>query len=197
MGEDEPEPNLITVPDGSTGLSGLSAKVDLALDGLEQLWNLLKCPEPPTVAPIPDAWEIKKLLNCPQLVITLKKPGDKSSYRRSFSIPHPTATEESICKNILNRRYRYDYGNHLSMVLYRDNSKLQAQVKDRAEGEQLLSEIEPLINPDWIDMDFGQWRHVENAGRDIIPATVEFHTVAYYPNGRKSNIPDWFFTIPE
>ena len=193
--------NVIAVADGAAGIAGLSAKLDLALAGVEDLWELLRCQDEDQRAfPIPDSWELKKELNCPQLVVTVKKPADKSTYRRSFAIPHPKAqvcTEEGA-KRVFTSRRTFTKGSHLTQLVLKDNSKIRLYVADRATGQSLMDWIVgQCLDSSYQDTPPGIYRHGENSGREVAGETVEFYTVTYYSKGRESNLPDWMFTIPE
>jgi hypothetical protein len=178
------------------GLDGLAAQIGALYEAIKVLHDNTRCSGGDALA-IPETWEIKKELESPQLVITTKIPGDKTSFRRSISIPHPRISTEEEARVVFSERRQYKRGNHLSMIVLKDNSKIMLNVDGKATGEELLDWISGhIVDPNYIETEPGVYRHVQNPGREIIPTTVELYTVTYYSRGRKDDLPDWIITIP-
>ena len=189
------EVTVINPPETAKGLLGLYNKIYdvFAYSGL--IFEKVKCPVEPTLA-VPDSWELKKELNTPQLVIVCKKPEDKTSYRRSFSIPHPSLTTEDEAKALFTYRMQYTRGKHLSMLNLRDNSSIRLYTLDKSEGHRIMNFIiDNLLDLSYKDEDI---RDSENANRvNGESVVVEFYTISYYSKGKKGDLPDWIYTIPE
>jgi hypothetical protein len=184
-----------TGSNAGVGINGLALKLDALYQGLRVIHDNTRCDSSAEVV-IPDSWEIKKELNTPQLKIVTKIPGDTTSYRRSFCVPHPRITTEDAIRAIFPSRIRYIRGKHLTMLTLKDNSDVRLFVESKTEGHRMMNIIiDSLLDPSYIDEEI---RDSENANRkngEIIE--VELYTVHYYSKGKKGDIPDWIYKIPE
>lgn len=197
--EDLPDEENTILPFTGRGLIGLQNQITSNFLSLKKVWDKVKCPDDVAIQ-VPETWEIKKELNCPQFLVTTKIPDDKTSFRRVFSIPHPKAElhDEDSAKALFSFRRKYERGGHLSMLLLKDNSKIMLNCDSEATGQELLDWITShVIDRAYLESGIGNYRHTKNAARGIIPCEVEFYTVAFYKTGKKSELPEWIFTIPE
>lgn len=195
--EDDETPETISLSANNKGLIGIDEKLDILAEAMNMLWEKVKCDKTPLIS-ITDSWEIKKELNTGQLVIVTKKPDDKTSYRRSFCIPHPRVTTQTEARAIFGTRRRYQRGNHLVTLILRDNSKIKLNVDEESTGQELMDWlVSNCLDLSYQETPPGQYRHTGNAGREIIECEVEIYSVAYYPTGKKGEMPDWQFVIPK
>ncbi|HET2802074.1 TPA: hypothetical protein VQ652_002056 [Streptococcus pneumoniae] len=195
--EDDEMPETISLSASEKGIVGIDKKLDILAQAMNMLWEKVKCDRTPLVS-ITDSWEIKKELNTGQLVIVTKKPDDKTSYRRNFCIPHPRVTTQPEARAIFSSRRRYQRGNHLVTLILRDNSKIKLNVDQESTGQDLMDWlVSNCLDLSYQETPTGQYRHTGNAGREIIECEVEIYSVAYYPTGKKGEMPDWQFVIPK
>jgi hypothetical protein len=195
--EDDEEGQTISLSADNKGIVGIDEKLNILAEAMNMIWERVKCDKTPLIS-IADAWEIKKELNTGQLVIVTKKPNDKTSYRRNFCIPHPRITTQAEAKGIFNTRRKYERGNHLVTLILKDNSKIRLNVNNENTGQELMDWlVTSCLDFSYQETPAGQYRHTGNAGREIIPCQVEIYSVAYYPTGKKGEMPDWQFIIPQ
>jgi hypothetical protein len=188
--------NLVDCEGNKTAIpfKDLSEFGDAVGKGLE---NLMSRPCEVNVS-ISDSWEIRKEKNVGQLHIVCKKPGDKTSFRRNFSIPHSRITTEAEAKAIFTNRRRYQRGSHLTRLILRDNSSIKLCVEDEFTGQSLMDWlVNNCIDTSWIETSSGKYRHTKNVKQEIISCEVELYRVAYYPTGARGEMPAWAFVIPE
>jgi hypothetical protein len=180
------------------GVPGIDQKLDVLAQALNLVWDKVKCESTETLISISDSWEIRKEKNVGQLHIVCKKPGDKTSFRRNFSIPHSRITTEAEGKAIFTERRRYQRGSHLTRLILRDNSSIKLCVEDEFTGQNLMDWlVNNCLDTSWLETSGGEYRHTTNVKQEIISCEVELYSVAYYPTGKRGEIPAWQFVIPE
>lgn len=194
--EDDEPPETVSLSASDKGLVGIDAKLTILATALNMVWEKVKCDKQPLIS-MTEAWEIKKELNTPQLVVITKKPNDKTSFRRNFSIPHPSITTEEQARAIFATRRTYERGNKLVTLTLKDNSKIKLNVDSDATGQDLMDWlVNNCLDQSYQDTPPGQYRITTNAGREIIPCQVEIYSIAFYSEGKKGEMPQWQFIIP-
>jgi hypothetical protein len=193
VGEDPPQ-NILTVAEGAAGISGLSAKLDLALMGVEDLWELLRCQDGAEGGGVPESWFLRRNQPVPQWTVTTKIPYIKSSSRWNFTIPHPKFVDKLAVDNGQVQRFRYTRGETLVTIVLSDNSKAVGWCETPGEGKRWANYVLSLILPSMAAN--AAVKVTEGANPDIKPQEVEFHSIKHWTSDRELTAPAWRVVIP-
>jgi hypothetical protein len=165
----------------------LSEFGDAVGKGLE---NLMRRPCELTVV-IPETWNIKRSIEIDQMVIVTKKLDDTTSYRRSFTVPHPRHKTMKSAARI--KRFAYKRGSAQATINLRDNSSCVLNCSTIAEAKRVVRYVLQLIQPAWAKD--ARVNYTEKINMDIQPATVELHKVQYFKTTDDRILPDWSINL--
>lgn len=158
----------------------------------EQLYDniitKLECDPAPiiadAVAGVPEAWTVRKGADVPQLVQIMRRAGTRTYH--SFSIPHPAdiAPREDPLINA------FTGGNFRAQIRLIDNSRFICFAVSRAEAENVVGQVLPLIDSAWLDnppeISYAEIQGL-NVAEDVrLPVKNQ-----YYSTGNKTLAPDW------
>lgn len=181
--------NLVDCEGNKTAIpfKDLSEFGDAVGKGLE---NLMSRPCELTVV-IPETWNIKRSIEIDQMVIVTKKLDDTTSYRRSFTVPHPRHKTMKGAARI--KRFAYKRGSAQATINLRDNSSCVLNCSTIAEAKRVVRYVLQLIQPAWAKD--ARVNYTEKINMDIQPATVELHKVQYFKTTDDRILPDWSINL--
>jgi hypothetical protein len=175
-----------------TGLKGIAIKIDLLQRGLEAIWDKLRCETECELA-MPESYAIRTSVQVPQVVVVIKKTGDKSSTRWNFSIPHfKFKTEKSAESTPLNN-LKWVRGNTMLTVQLPDNSHIILNVKDEGEAERLWGVLQKCLDP--LIAANAYPKITKGIKRTIQEVEVTPTLLKYYSTGEKTMVPDWVVAV--
>ncbi|WP_138504069.1 hypothetical protein [Nostoc sp. PA-18-2419] len=139
----------------------------------------------------PDSWLIRPENHRPQMIIQFgeilgnKKVG---SPKYPLTIPHPKPNKPS--KSAIPA---YKKGNWEVIFVLKDNSKITIHALNEIEAMKVLNAAKALVIPDYVNNGY-----LSKSGKVITKTPLDEVVVTpkmakYFPNGRKSQKPEWIF----
>lgn len=189
VGDNSPQ-DIRTVE--GTGLTGISSKLDLALDGVSELWELLRCGSDTPMLLTPEWWAYRAGSERPQLLVVYAMKNDDGSWSRTrfqFNIPWFDNRKRKVLKSILPKKIQK--GRHQGTLTLSDNSKMIQFCKSQSEAERVLKTFEQLVINRYKTGDIRFADTNGNARRKFREITVELMEARYYAQGQRQESPSW------
>ncbi|MGB7314736.1 MAG: hypothetical protein WA939_17545 [Nodosilinea sp.] len=172
------------------GLGGIANQIEALYQSIKVLHENTRCNDDGELA-IPETWNLKRSVRIDQLVIVTKKPDDKTSYRRSFTIPHPRYKTMKDAARI--KRFSYKRGSAQATINLLDNSCCVLNCSTIAEAKRVVRYILQLIEPSWASG--AVVNYTEKVRLNIQPVTVELHKAQYFSTTDDRVLPDWSINL--
>ncbi|PZO33978.1 MAG: hypothetical protein DCF17_21250 [Shackletoniella antarctica] len=174
------------------GLDGIAKQIDSIYAAIKVLHDKTRCiSDSNKDLAIPETWNLKRTIYIDQMVIVTKLIDDNTSYRRSFTIPHPRYTTIKAAGRI--KRFAYKRGSAQATISLRDNSCCVLNCSTIAEAKRVVRYILQLVKPSWASG--ARVNYIEKINMDIQPATVELHKAQYFSSTDNRILPDWSINI--
>jgi hypothetical protein len=174
------------------GLNGIAKQIDSIYETIKVLHDKIRCiGDGDKDLAIPENWNIKRSIEIDQMVIVTKKLDDTTSYRRSFSVPHPRHKTMKSAARI--KRFAYKRGSAQATINLRDNSSCVLNCSTIAEAKRVVRYILQLIQPTWAKD--ARVNYTEKINMYIQPTTVELHKAQYFSSTDNRILPDWSINL--
>ena len=142
-----------------------------------------------TAVAIPDSWLIRPENHRPQLIIqfgeilTNKKIG---SPKYPLTIPHPKPNKPNKAAIPI-----YKKGNWEIIYVLKDNSKITIHALNEIEGMKILNAAKALVLPDYLNGAYLSKSSKVVTKSPLAEISVTPKMAKYFPDGRKSEKPEW------
>ena len=162
----------------------------LVLDNQAELLKQISCnPPEPSIAAIPDWWQIRLGANRPQLLILYARKFNDGTWDKPkyvLSIPH---WNKSKIETVFSDFPTYDKGDFQGTRVLPDNSKLIVNALTSDEARRVIAKLSAGIPADMIE--FAQTSIADRRGAPLRKITVYPRIVRYFATGQKDLAPTW------
>ena len=174
------------------GLDGIAKQIETIYAAIKVLHDGTRCiGDGDKNLAIPESWNIKRSIYIDQMVIVTKLVGNNTSYRRSFTVPHPRYKTMKSAARI--KRFAYKRGSAQATINLRDNSSCVLNCSTIAEAKRVVRYILQLIQPTWAKD--ARVNYTEKINMYIQPTKVELHKAQYFSSTDNRILPDWSINL--
>lgn len=135
---------------------------------------------------VPDEWLIRPEHHRPQLVIAFAEKDEDGKYKSpkyAITIPHYKGGKPESAP-----LPAYEKGSYEGILVLSDNSKVTVNAKSEAEAQKMLDAAKALITGDMLSNSYSKIGKIK---ADFKQIKVYPYYAVYYPEGRKSERPEW------
>ena len=162
----------------------------LVLDNQAELLKQISCnPPEPSIAAIPDWWQIRLGANRPQLLVLYARKFNDGTWDKPkyvLSVPH---WKKSKLETVFGDFPAYDKGDFQGTRVLPDNSKLIVNAVSSDEARRVITKLSAGIPSSMIE--FAQTSIADRRGAPLRKITVYPRIVRYFASGQKDLAPTW------
>ena len=162
----------------------------LVLDNQAELLKQISCnPPEPSIAAIPDWWQIRLGANRPQLLVLYARKFNDGTWDKPkyvLSVPHWNKTK---LQTVFSDFPAYDKGDFQGTRVLPDNSKLIVNAVSSDEAQRVITKLSAGIPSSMIE--FAQTSIADRRGAPLRKITVYPRIVRYFASGQKDLAPTW------